>query len=78
MWGQTPDKPDGQGRWGCAGGMESYILEIPEGSTNKNTILCTLSREEFAYHKSTSTLLYHHNENHIRGSMQVGNINIDV
>ncbi|KAL6460172.1 hypothetical protein MHYP_G00319310 [Metynnis hypsauchen] len=50
--------------------------KLPDGSTNKNTVIRSLCRKEFAYHRSTSALRYHLTAEHVGASAQVSNDNL--
>ncbi|KAL6483231.1 hypothetical protein MHYP_G00081030 [Metynnis hypsauchen] len=50
--------------------------KLPDGSINKNIVICSLCRKEFANHRSTSTLRYHLDAEHVGASVQVSNDNL--
>ena len=49
--------------------------KLPDGSTSKNAVLCTLCRNDFAYHSSTSPLDHHLIAKHVGTKAQLSNIN---
>ena len=42
-----------------------------DGTINKNVVICSLCKKEFAFHRSCSSLTYHLNAKHVRTSSNV-------
>ena len=46
--------------------------QLPDGTVNRNTVICSLCSKECSYHQSSSTLKYHLNAKHLVACWQVG------
>ena len=50
---------------------EKFKFKLPDGTVDRNTVICNLCSKEFSYHRSSSTLKYHLNAKRLVASSQV-------
>ncbi|KAK0153914.1 Zinc finger BED domain-containing protein 1 [Merluccius polli] len=53
------------------------FLQRPDGTIDKNKVICIICKKEFAYHRSSSSLAYHVNAKHPDASAAAAQISVE-